>query len=57
MTKKMPFYLTGPRDGPPTPDDILALYTALTGKAVTPEDIKAARKPLEQARRTKKGKG
>jgi hypothetical protein len=36
-------YLTGSGDGPPTAEDILALYTAITGKEPTLEEAACMR--------------
>jgi hypothetical protein len=44
---KVQFHLTGPKHDPRTLDDILALYTAWTGKKPTPDEIEAARKTYD----------
>ena len=40
---KPSLYLVGSGDGPPTADDILALFRAVTGREPTPEDEAKAR--------------
>ena len=35
--EKPTLHLTGPSKGPPTVDDIMRLFTAITGKPETPE--------------------
>ena len=37
------YYLTGRRHGPPTLDDILAMFRRVTGREPSPEEIDEAR--------------
>jgi hypothetical protein len=47
-TTKPVLYLTGSGDGPPTAEDILALYTAITGKEPTPEEAAQMRAAIAE---------
>ena len=46
--EKPRFFLGGPTDGPPTLDDIVALFRAFTGREPDPDDVERARKSLEE---------
>jgi hypothetical protein len=54
MATKPTLYLTGPKDGPPTLDDLIALSKALSGREPTAEEIENARRIL--ARRPASGR-
>jgi hypothetical protein len=47
-SKKPALYLTGPSKGPPTIDDITALYKSLTGRDPTPEELAESKAMLEK---------
>jgi hypothetical protein len=49
MTNVQPpiLHLIGPRVGPPTLDDLIALAKALTGRDPTPEEIEQPRRLLQ----------
>jgi len=49
-TTKPELYLTGPRTGGPTVDDILRLFKRLTGRDADPEDVAAVKATLDKRR-------
>lgn len=48
MAQKPHLYLTGPQDGGPTFDDMMALFRMLTGREPTPEQVAEAKKEYEK---------
>jgi hypothetical protein len=47
MPQKPILHLTGPREGPPTLADLIALSKSLTGRDPTPEEIEQAKQVLK----------
>jgi len=54
LAKKPDFYLTGPRTGGPSVDDVLRLFTKLTGRTPTPEDVAAVKARLAKKKQRSK---
>jgi hypothetical protein len=54
MAKKPELYLAGPRTGGPSVDDVLRLFTKLTGRTPTAEDVAAVKARLAKKKQCSK---